>query len=125
MAWHHQVMRLVDKLSMLLHTNAMHVRARASRSRAFEGVLLLEVVSCGARLLRAVLAVRRGLHLHLEVGLGSGLPVSVQVVILQLVRHDLLGAALQTAVTLFAIGAPVTLIVIDDEDTLVAIDLRA
>lgn len=89
MAWHHQVMGLVYKLGMLLHTDAMHVSACASCSRTFERILLLEVVSCGARLLWAVLAMRRRLDLQLEVGLRSRLPVSVQVVMLQLMRHDL------------------------------------
>ena len=124
MAWHHQVMGLVYELGMLLHTDAMHVSARASRSRTFERILLLEVVSCGARLLWAILTERGRLDLHLEVGLRSRLPVSVQVVILELMRHDLLRASLQTAVTLFAISASLARAVIDNEDALVAIDLR-
>ena len=125
MAWHHQVMGLVYELGMLLHTDAMHVSACASRSRTFERILLLEVVSCGARLLWAILSVRGRLDLHLEVGLRSRLPVSVQVVILELMRHDLLRASLQTAVTLLTISATLTRAVIDNEDALVAIDLRA
>ena len=119
--WHHQVMRLVDELSMLLHTDAVHIRA-GTGTRALKRILLLEVVCSAARLLRARLAMRGWLDLHLEVGLGLRMTARRQVMVLQFVRSNLLRAAFQTAVALFTISA-FTLVVIHYEDSLVARDL--
>ena len=102
---HHQVVRLVHKLSVVL-LQTMHIGGSVCRGhgcRPLEWILLLEAVTCRL-LLRAALAVRgRRLHLHLEVWLSV---TRVQVVVLNLMRsHDLLGlVAFQAAIALLASG---------------------
>jgi len=66
-ARHHQVVRLVDELRVLLHANTVHFGRGGRHRGTLERILLLKVV-CGILLLWTTLAVRRWLDLHLEVG---------------------------------------------------------
>jgi len=125
---HHQVVRLVHELSVvLLHSGTLHIRAHVRRScRPFKRVLLLEAVANRLLLLRAALAVCGWrLDLHLEVGLLGA--ASIQVMVLHLMCTHVGRPTFQAAIALLADGGAVVAVivaVVNDEDALVTVDLR-